>query len=342
MLSAAAAFTAYPGASFRGSVPPVANPTDTKVSLNYSLPSTTSSTMKVMGGFAGGLAAAAGVAYATSRNSQTLRSRTVRGDGMTPSAWAPPKMSEGMSLSSFDPPFASMSVGVLAPVDYWDPCGLMKDGSGNWKDEATFKTYRTAELKHGRVAMLATTGMLTATLWKFPGYESVDNGFAAFNEAQGGAGFGLIVILAAWCEFVYPDGNFPDPLGFGSFKGWGYNDDMRNKELNHGRMAMFAIFTMFIYEFGTGETPSILLQTTFGARGPNPISGPVCAMIATVLLLLPTTPYGAAKQLKVNSDDTPTDAVVAAVGWLSEASGEEWKGDIPAVRALEAKTKALP
>jgi len=37
-----------------------------------------------------------------------------------------------------------------------------KDGSGNWKDEATFQKYRTAELKHGRVAMLATTGILTA------------------------------------------------------------------------------------------------------------------------------------------------------------------------------------
>lgn len=321
MLSTSAAFAAYPGLSFRGSVQHASSTAASRCNIeprcdmlcNYLSVTTTSSAKdNVLTGLSCGLLAAAG-SVAGSHN--TRRSRTAR-------------------LAGFD---ASNSLGVLAPVDYWDPCGLMKDGSGNWKDEATFQKYRTAELKHGRVAMLATTGILTATVWKFPGWEGVPNGFAAFSQAQGGAGFGLIVILAAFFEITTPDGNFPDPLGVGSYKKWGYNDDMKNKELNHGRMAMAAIITMFLWESGTGETPAVLLQTTFGERGPNPISGPVFAMIAAVILLLPTTPYGTSKPLTKTYDGVPSDAISAAVSWLSTADFA--KGDIPAVRVRKALPK---
>ena len=47
-------------------------------------------------------------------------------------------------------------IGVLPPTGFWDPLGLSKD-----IDEATFTKYRTAELKHGRVAMLAVTGYIS-------------------------------------------------------------------------------------------------------------------------------------------------------------------------------------
>ena len=39
------------------------------------------------------------------------------------------------------------------PVGYWDPAGLAKDG-----DAEAFKRRRSVELKHGRIAMLATMG----------------------------------------------------------------------------------------------------------------------------------------------------------------------------------------
>jgi len=185
-------------------------------------------------------------------------------------------------------------------------------------------------------------------------------GFAALSEEKGGAGFGLIVLLAAYFEILTPDGNFPDPLGVGSFKDWGYTDDMKNKELNHGRMAMAAIITMFLWEYGEGTTPDVLLQSTFGQRGPVSFSGPVIAAIAGLLLVLPTTPYGASKPSKRNgdADDVPSEALAAAVGWLGEqdfakndlpalkaALERDFNQDeIPAIKAAEAKApvKALP
>ena len=39
-------------------------------------------------------------------------------------------------------------LGVIAPTGFWDPCKL-----SNGIDEETFAQYRTAELKHGRVAI---------------------------------------------------------------------------------------------------------------------------------------------------------------------------------------------
>lgn len=47
-------------------------------------------------------------------------------------------------------------LGVQPPVGYWDPAGLAKDG-----DVETFKRRRSVELKHGRIAMLATMGYIT-------------------------------------------------------------------------------------------------------------------------------------------------------------------------------------
>merc|ERR1712214_33282 len=45
--------------------------------------------------------------------------------------------------------------GSTAPLQKWDPLGLSTVG-----DEETFRWFQAAELKHGRVAMLATTGYI--------------------------------------------------------------------------------------------------------------------------------------------------------------------------------------
>lgn len=73
-------------------------------------------------------------------------------------------------------------IGALPPVGFWDPLGLSAG-----IDEDTFKKYRTAELKHGRVAMLAVTGYIVAANARFPGtidldgtsFQSIPNGVAA-------------------------------------------------------------------------------------------------------------------------------------------------------------------
>merc|ERR1711988_1656764 len=53
--------------------------------------------------------------------------------------------------------------GDLAPTGFFDPAGL-----ANGKDFATLKQWREAEIKHGRICMLASAGILTQELLKNP------------------------------------------------------------------------------------------------------------------------------------------------------------------------------
>ena len=46
-------------------------------------------------------------------------------------------------------------------------------------------------------------------------------------------------------------GNFGDPLGLSNV--FGYDEDMRNKELNNGRFAMFAAIGILSAELLTGK-----------------------------------------------------------------------------------------
>ena len=46
-------------------------------------------------------------------------------------------------------------IGVLAPLGFFDPLGLCADGN-----EEVFARRRAVELKHGRVSMLATLGIV--------------------------------------------------------------------------------------------------------------------------------------------------------------------------------------
>merc|ERR1719217_1626740 len=153
----------------------------------------------------------------------------------------------------------------MAPCGYWDPCGLMKERVGaegwQWRDEKTFEKYRVAELKHGRVAMLAATGLLTNVVWKFPGFDFVPQGVSALQTEQGGAGFGIIFILAAYFELNNWKGNFPDPLNLG--KAMDENmDDLRAKELNNGRIGMMAAITLLMYNIFENKLPSEMIYHT--------------------------------------------------------------------------------
>ncbi|CAJ1413917.1 unnamed protein product [Effrenium voratum] len=151
---------------------------------------------------------------------------------------------KGGGSPSFDP---STQIGAMDPLGFFDPAGFCKKG-----DEAGFRNFRAAEIKHGRVAMMAALGAVAQHYIKFPGFESVPSGLAASITAPGSYGFvalfGLsgILELAAWTESDDKEpGNFGDPLGLNQ-----YNQE---REINNGRFAMFAALGIVAAELYTGK-----------------------------------------------------------------------------------------
>lgn len=205
--------------------------------------------------------------FAAPRSLKRLGRRVVQckaeADAVKPAAPAP----------KFD---VTMEVGVCEPFgkpgEYvWDPMGETED-----MDESKFRWYRQAELKHGRVAMLAIAGLLNQGIWRFGAvelasfdgglglapndFESVPNGVAAVTEGSQAAPYlGLVVILAGILELSLSDdgkepGDFGDPAGILSASGGvgAYDTAWRNMEINNGRLAMFGIIGALTAEYVTG------------------------------------------------------------------------------------------
>merc|ERR1712118_318546 len=134
------------------------------------------------------------------------------------------------------PPFdPAKQVGAMAPLGFFDPLGFSKVG-----DKEGFRNLRAAELKHGRVAMMAAVGAVAQHYIKFPGFEKVPAGLAAVTTPPGSYGVLALILLsgvmelAVWTQDPKKEvGDFGDPVGLGM-----YDLDMRNRELNNGRMAM--------------------------------------------------------------------------------------------------------
>eukprot|EP00930_Biecheleria_cincta_P030099 TRINITY_DN2088_c0_g1_i3.p1 TRINITY_DN2088_c0_g1~~TRINITY_DN2088_c0_g1_i3.p1 ORF type:complete len:384 (-),score=91.08 TRINITY_DN2088_c0_g1_i3:386-1537(-) len=153
----------------------------------------------------------------------------------------------GVALGEFDP---ALCVGVTDPMEYFDPLGFSKKGN-----EEGFRKLRAAEIKHGRVAMMAAAGAVIQHYVKFPGFEKVPAGLAAATTEPGQTGFIALFLVAGalelglWTESPNKaPGNFGDPLGLNQ-----YTVDMRNRELNNGRAAMFAAMGIIIAELVTGK-----------------------------------------------------------------------------------------
>merc|ERR1719367_312153 len=84
-------------------------------------------------------------------------------DGLTGSAWGDWANYTASPLRAFE-----SELGVQAPMGFWDPLGLAADG-----DAEVFMRRRETEIKHGRVASMATMGYITPELTgKFDGYLS--------------------------------------------------------------------------------------------------------------------------------------------------------------------------
>lgn len=190
----------------------------------------------------------------------------------------------------FDP---TMEVGVIDPLGYWDPAGFMRksiDGEPykwEWRDEATFRRYRAAELKHGRLSMVALTGMYATSVARFPSpeFESSPEGFQAIGS-EAASGLGIIFLLVGFVELENPEGNFQNPVNFKGIFNLGkdfdvYSDDLRNKELAHCRLAMPVVLSYWLSEYTADAAPSAILRAD-----PSP-----AAVITSIFLLFIWSSY---------------------------------------------------
>jgi len=153
--------------------------------------------------------------------------------------------------------------GVTAPagkpgVSYWDPAGLSKN-----IDADTFRQYRAAELKHGRICMVALIGLIAQHSWTIPAFRGEPSGIGAASTGHAsGAGLALIIFLAGIIEYNTSDenrepGDFGDPFELIYLAGFDPNksDDLtlwRNRELNHCRLAMVGFLGSVMAEYATG------------------------------------------------------------------------------------------
>uniref|UniRef100_A0A0G4GV87 Plastid light harvesting protein n=1 Tax=Chromera velia CCMP2878 TaxID=1169474 RepID=A0A0G4GV87_9ALVE len=156
------------------------------------------------------------------------------------------------------------------PTGFFDPLGL----ATILGTENELRRWREAELKHGRVAMLATVGhVLQERIHPFfPDVQVPPQApaqFDAFNDAVGGAfGVGLLAFILLLESYGIARG-WGNPLADGAFSlkeardyepgNWGFDplglfpkDDekaqlrYREQELNHGRTCMVAIAVFWL------------------------------------------------------------------------------------------------
>ena len=148
------------------------------------------------------------------------------------------------------PPFQpAEQLGAMAPMGFFDPLGFTKVG-----DESGFSKLRASELKHGRVAMMASVGLLGQHFIKFPGFEKTPAGLLAMGTGEGILGFLVLFVASAFLELAWREqegkepGNFGDPFGVNM-----YNEEMRSKEINNGRFAMICVLGILSAEIMSGK-----------------------------------------------------------------------------------------
>ena len=153
------------------------------------------------------------------------------------------------------PPFSptpSTLAGYVGEADGFDPLGISKVIDMRW--------LREAELKHGRVAMLAVPGFIVpdSGLWK------LDNGIIApsifahdpCTVGPYGGPLGQVAVFVVALEVLVglpalffmlsggaraPGDYSFDPLGFSNGASQAAKDEMALKELKNGRLAMLAM-----------------------------------------------------------------------------------------------------
>merc|ERR1719333_1912811 len=168
---------------------------------------------------------------------------------------------------------ASALAGVTAPMNYFDPLGFSTTVTAG-----KLLFYREVELKHGRVAMLASLGIVVGEQFHplFGGDIDVP-AYIAFQQTPLETFWPAVVAAIAIPE-IFSVFTFENPAEQNPMAGeyWKMKEDhqpgdigfdplglkpkdpkelkaMQNKELNNGRLAMIAAAGMIAQELATGQ-----------------------------------------------------------------------------------------
>jgi hypothetical protein len=168
---------------------------------------------------------------------------------------------------------AKSMAGVSAPLGFFDPIGFCTDCS-----EGKLCFYREVEVKHGRVAMLASLGFIVGEQFHplFGGNVDVPS-YIAFQQTPLQTFWPVVVAAIAIPEvfsvftfnapmtgsldseklWTVQTGRVPGDLGFDplGLKPTDPNElkELQTKELNNGRLAMLAASGMVAQELATGQ-----------------------------------------------------------------------------------------
>lgn len=143
----------------------------------------------------------------------------------------------------------------------FDPLGFSEQFEMKW--------LREAEIKHGRVSMLAVTGFVMQQFWTLPGMVHVDDSNLAPESAGISSMLQIVFGLGIW-EWWTNKGNVTmenmfadsarvpgdlgfDPMGLAKNKSPEAMEAMQLKEIKNGRLAMLAIGGMIHHNWVTGE-----------------------------------------------------------------------------------------
>ena len=135
---------------------------------------------------------------------------------------------------------------VILPTGYFDPLGL-----ANNIDQATFDQYRSAELKHGRVAMLAVCGYVVPEFYTFPG--EIAPGLAFADVPHGLAALSAVPSLG-WMQIFFLIGAVDYYGFFGNYEAGKprFTPDVlarrQTQELQNGRLAMLATLELLRHD----------------------------------------------------------------------------------------------
>jgi len=174
-------------------------------------------------------------------------------------------------FAQFDP---SQELGACPPLGYWDPFGMMA-----FQDEAKFRKNRELELKHGRLCMAATIGLIVPDLFgRFDGYLSPSQGLK-FADVPSTIDAIYKVPVEGWLQIFAVAGAleaknqaFPMDYGWPAFTGnvGQLQGPEREKkllaEINNGRLAMVAMAAIVAQNGATGQ--SLVEQFTTGNLNP--------------------------------------------------------------------------